>query len=43
MRHIIPISGKDSLATAISQRARFPDVPYEYVYNDTRMELPETL
>jgi hypothetical protein len=42
VRHIIPISGKDSLATAIVQMAREPDLPYEFVYNDTRMELPET-
>jgi hypothetical protein len=42
MRHIIPISGKDSLATAIWQTAHEPDLPYEYVYNDTRAELPET-
>jgi hypothetical protein len=42
MRHIIPISGKDSLATAIVQMARQPDLPYEFIYNDTRMELPDT-
>lgn len=42
MRHIIPISGKDSLATAVVQTARRPDLEYEYIYNDTRMELPDT-
>ena len=42
MRHIIPISGKDSLATAIVQRARHPDIDFEYVFNDTRAELPDT-
>lgn len=42
MRHIIPISGKDSLATAIVQRTLEPDLSYEFIYNDTRMELPET-
>ncbi len=42
MRHIIPISGKDSLATAIVQMKLEPDLPYEYIYNDTRVELPET-
>jgi len=42
IRHIIPISGKDSLATAIVQRTREPDLNYEFIYNDTRMELPET-
>lgn len=42
MRHIIPISGKDSLATAIWQLTHEPDQPYEFVFNDTRAELPET-
>lgn len=42
MRHIIPISGKDSLATAIWQTAHEPDLPYEFVFNDTRAELPDT-
>lgn len=41
-RHIIPISGKDSLATAIVQTTREPNLDYEFIYNDTRMELPET-
>lgn len=40
-RHIIPISGKDSLCTAIVQRARQPDIGYEYLFNDTYSELPE--
>lgn len=42
VRHIIPISGKDSLATAIVQTVREPDLPYEYLFCDVRMELPET-
>lgn len=42
MRHIIPISGKDSLATAIWQTAHEPGLPYEFVFNDTRAELPDT-
>ncbi len=42
MRHIIPVSGKDSLATALVQRVREPELNYEFVYNDTAMELPET-
>lgn len=42
MRHIIPISGKDSLCTALVQQAREPDLPYEYIFCDVRMELPET-
>lgn len=42
MRHLIPISGKDSLATAIWQQALDPSLPYEYVFNDTRAELPDT-
>ena len=43
MRHIILISGKDSLATAIVQVARAPDLDYEFVHNDTGWDLPETL
>lgn len=39
-RHLIPISGKDSLCTAIVQTAREPDLPYEYLFNDTGAELP---
>lgn len=42
MRHIIPISGKDSLATAIWQTAHQPELSYEFVFNDTHAELPET-
>lgn len=41
MRHIIPISGKDSLSTAIVQTRRQPDLPYEYLYNPTGMDMPE--
>lgn len=39
-RYIIPISGKDSLTTAIIQTAR-EDREYEYVFNPTGLELPE--
>lgn len=42
LRHIIPISGKDSLATALVQTARAPQLKYEYLYTDAGMELPET-
>lgn len=42
MRHIILISGKDSLAAALVQTARRPELPYEYVFNDVSAELPET-
>lgn len=42
MRHIIPISGKDSLATAIVQQAYQPDLEYEFIFNDVGNELPET-
>jgi hypothetical protein len=42
MRHIIPISGKDSLATALIQTTRYPDLPYEFMFNDVGCELPET-
>lgn len=40
-RHIIPISGKDSLATALFQIARNPNLPYEFMFNPTGAELPE--
>jgi hypothetical protein len=43
MRHILLISGKDSLATAIVQIAREPDLPYELVHNEVGWDLPETL
>lgn len=42
MRHIIPISGKDSLATALVQTAHYPNLNYEYFFADTGVELPET-
>lgn len=42
MRHIIPISGKDSCATALVQVARQPDLPYELLFTDVGSELPET-
>lgn len=41
MRYIIPISGKDSLSAAILQTRKQPDLPYEYLYNPTGMDLPE--
>lgn len=41
MRYIIPISGKDSLATALVQKKIEPDLDYEYVFNPTGAELPE--
>jgi hypothetical protein len=41
VRHIIPISGKDSLATALVQLEIQPDLPYEFVFNSTGVELPE--
>ena len=42
MRHIIPISGKDSLATAILQTAHDSTLQYEYIFCDVGTELPET-
>lgn len=42
MRHIIPISGKDSLATAIVQMSMEPNIYYEFAFNQTGSELPET-
>lgn len=41
MRNIIPISGKDSLATALLQRELDKSIDYEYVFNPTGAELPE--
>ena len=41
MRHLIPISGKDSLATALIQTTHHPG-NYEFFFNDTKTELPET-
>lgn len=43
MRHILLISGKDSLATALVQTRRAPDLPYELVHNEVGWDLPETL
>lgn len=40
MRHIVPISGKDSLATALFQLETEPENDYEYVFNPTGAELP---
>lgn len=40
-RHIIPISGKDSLATAIVQTEREPENNYEFMFNPTGEELPD--
>ena len=42
MKHIVPISGKDSLATAIVQSTFEPNLDYEYFFTDTGLELPET-
>lgn len=41
MRHIIPISGKDSLTTAIVAKAHNPSIEFEYIYNATGAEPPE--
>lgn len=41
MRHILPISGKDSLWTAIVQTRRAPDLNYEAMFNPTGAETPE--
>lgn len=41
MRHILPISGKDSLWTAIVQKRRNPDLTYEAMFNPTGAETPE--
>jgi hypothetical protein len=41
MRNIIPISGKDSLCTALIQTTEEPDLTYEFMFNPTGSELPE--
>lgn len=41
-KHLIGISGKDSLATALFQTTYAPDIDYEYFFNDNGCELPET-
>lgn len=41
MKHIIPISGKDSLSTAIVQMTIDPNLDYTFVFNPTGAELPE--
>ena len=41
VRHIIPISGKDSLCTALVQMKDEPDLNYEFLFNPTGSELPE--
>jgi hypothetical protein len=39
-RHLVPVSGKDSLATALVMRERFPSVDFEYIFNPTGAEFP---
>ena len=43
MRHIIPISGKDSLATALVLREVHKNINFEYAFNLTGFELPNVL
>ena len=40
MRHVILVSGKDSFAAAVVQKAKAPDLDYEYIFNPTGAELP---
>lgn len=40
--HLIPVSGKDSLCTALVQKQRAPNLDYHYLFCDIGMELPET-
>lgn len=42
VRHILLLSGKDSLATALVQTTRAPALPYEFLFCDVGAELPET-
>jgi len=42
-RHIVNISGgKDSTALAVYLKREYPQIPAEYVFCDTKCELPET-
>lgn len=41
IRHIMPVSGKDSLAAWLVQRARAPQHHYEPMFNPTGAETPE--
>lgn len=41
VKHLIPISGKDSLAAAIVQTTRSPQLNYHFLFNDTGSEYPE--
>jgi hypothetical protein len=41
MRHIVPISGKDSLAAFLVQQSLKPDLHYELMFNPTGAETPE--
>jgi 3'-phosphoadenosine 5'-phosphosulfate sulfotransferase (PAPS reductase)/FAD synthetase len=41
-RHIVPLSGgKDSTALAVYTARNYPDIPFEYVFTDTGVELKE--
>lgn len=40
-QHLIPISGKDSLACAFLQTTNHPEIDYKFLFNDTGSELPE--
>lgn len=42
LSYVVPISGKDSLATALVVREMYPDRQFEYFHNATGAELPET-
>lgn len=39
--HLVPLSGKDSLAVALLQTTRNPEIDYQFLFNDTGSELPE--
>lgn len=40
MRHLVPISGKDSFTAALIQKANEPNLPYEFFTNIVGKELP---
>jgi 3'-phosphoadenosine 5'-phosphosulfate sulfotransferase (PAPS reductase)/FAD synthetase len=40
-QHFVPISGKDSLATALAVLEFYPDINFRYIFNDVGSEFPE--
>lgn len=41
VRHIVPVSGKDSACTALLLQQAYPERQFEYFHNATAMDMPE--